>query len=218
MPEENPEIKQEQAKQEQKQPVQEQKQFSQEQKQSHPEQKQSAPEQKQPGFRHIIRVANVDLAGEKQIRWAMTKIKGVGINFADAVCAAANIVKTKKAGNLSEQEIGKLNEIVSNPSPLPIWFFNRNRDYDSGEDKHLLTGTLSFFQENDIKRMKKIKCYRGVRHSKGLPVRGQRTRSNFRKSKGKVVGVAKKKIAQEKKESGKGKGDGKGEGKGEKKK
>lgn len=206
MPEENPETKQGQARQEQKQPAQAQKQLPH-------EQKQSAPEQKQPSFRHIIRVANVDLAGEKQIRWAMTKIKGIGINFADAVCVAANIVRTKKAGNLSEQEIAKLNEIVSNPSPLPVWFFNRKRDYDTGEDKHLLTGTLSFFQENDIKRMKKIRCYRGVRHSKGLPVRGQRTRSNFRKSKGKVVGVAKKKIAQEKKAEGKEK-----EGKGEKKK
>ena len=56
---------------------------------------------------------------------------------------------------------------------------------------HLLTGNLTFYKENDIKRMKKIKSLKGMRHQKGLPVRGQRTKSHFRKNKGKVVGVAK---------------------------
>ncbi len=153
------------------------------------------PEQKPSSFKHIVRVANVDLSGEKQIRWAMTKIKGIGINFADAVCAVAGIDRTAKTGNLSDQQVEKLNKVVSEPkSGIPTWFFNRKKDYESGEDKHLLTGTLSFVQENDIKLQKKIKSYRGMRHAKGLPVRGQRTRSNFRRSKGKVVGVSKKKI------------------------
>ena len=69
---------------------------------------------------------------------------------------------------------------------------NHRKEYESGEDKHLITGTLNFTKDNDLKRLKKIKCLRGARHQKGLPVRGQRTRSNFRKSKGKVVGVKKK--------------------------
>ena len=70
---------------------------------------------------------------------------------------------------------------------------NRRRDYDTGEDKHLLIGTLQFSKDNDIKRLKKIKALRGMRHQKGLPVRGQRTKSNFRRNKGKVIGVKKKK-------------------------
>ena len=66
---------------------------------------------------------------------------------------------------------------------------NRRNDYDTGQNKHLLTGDLQFTVENDIKMMKKMKCYKGVRHILGQPVRGQRTRSNFRRNKGKVMGV-----------------------------
>lgn len=148
------------------------------------------PEKK--GFKHIVRVANIDIPGEKAVRFALTKIKGIGINFADAVCAVAKVSKSKKTGELSDGEVAKLNEVVNTQKGIPFWMFNRKKDYTTGEDKHLLTGTLGFTQENDLKRLKMIKTLRGIRHSKGLPVRGQRTRSNFRKSKGKVVGVKKK--------------------------
>ena len=153
------------------------------------------PEQKfAPGFKHIVRVANVDLPGPKKIRFALTNIKGVGINFADAVCIVAKVKRTEPAGNLSDNEVQKLNDVVNNPKQhgIPGWMFNRKKDDETGEDKHVLTGTLNYVHENDLKRLKKIKTLRGVRHQKGLPVRGQRTRSNFRKSKGKVVGVTKK--------------------------
>ena len=64
---------------------------------------------------------------------------------------------------------------------------------EDGKDFHLLTGNLSFAEENDVKRLKKIRSYRGIRHGQGLPVRGQKTKANFRKNKGKVsLGVAKK--------------------------
>lgn len=144
-------------------------------------------------YKHIVRIANVDVPGEKQVRFALTKIKGVGINFADAVCAATGVNKVEKAGNLSDENVLKLNEILQSPNgKLPSWMFNRRKDYETGEDKHILTGTLNFVKENDLKRLKKIKTLRGVRHQKGLPVRGQRTRSHFRKNKGKVIGVKKK--------------------------
>lgn len=148
-------------------------------------------------FKHIIRVANVDLPGEKSIRFALTNIKGVGLRFADAVCVMAGVNRRTKAGTISQEQVSLLDKIVTNPLAygFPIWMVNRRRDYDSGEDKHLLTGNLNFVQENDIKRLKKIKSYRGWRHILGQPTRGQRTRSNFRRNKGKVVGVAKKKIA-----------------------
>lgn len=145
-------------------------------------------------FRHLVRVANVDLPGNKDIAWALTKIKGVGINFASAVCALAGILKTQKAGYLSDDEVKKLNAVLQDPvkNGLPWWMLNRKKDFETGENKHFLGGTLSFVHENDIKRLKKIRTLRGVRHSKGLTVRGQRTKSNFRRNKGKVIGVVKK--------------------------
>ena len=146
-------------------------------------------------FQHIVRVANVDLPGDKQIRFALTKIKGIGINLADALCALAKVDRHAKTGYLSSQDVEHLTQVVTNPiqSGLPVWMFNRRMDFDTGEDKHVIMGTLAFVHDNDLKRLKKIKSYVGVRHIRGLPVRGQRTRSHFRKNKGKVVGVAKKK-------------------------
>ena len=72
---------------------------------------------------------------------------------------------------------------------------NRKHDPESGQDRHLLVAELDFEKDNDIKRMKMIRSYRGLRHMFGYPVRGQRTRSNFRKNKGKVMGVKRAKTA-----------------------
>ena len=150
--------------------------------------------QVQDSFKHIVRVADVDIVGEKPLRIALTKIKGIGINIADVVCVISKVSKRKKAGNLNEEEVKRLTDVIKDPlkNGIPAWMLNRRKDYESGEDKHILTGTLNFVKDNDLKRLKKIKSLRGMRHQKGLPVRGQRTRSNFRKSKGKVVGVKKK--------------------------
>lgn len=152
------------------------------------------PEKQNPNFKHIVRVANVDIPGTKSIRIALTSIKGIGINFADSICLVSNVKRDAKTGNLTDKEIETLNAVVQNPAKfnIPAWMMNRRKDFDSGENKHLLTGPLNFAQENDLKRLKKIKTLRGIRHIRGLPVRGQRTRSNFRRSKGKVVGVRKK--------------------------
>ncbi len=166
-----------------------------------------------PSFKHIVRVVNVDLPGNKSIHWALTNIKGIGINFADALCSLAQVPKEAKAGNMTEEQIKQLNDIITNPLHygFPSWMLNRRKDFETGEDQHLITGTLAYVQDNDIKFMKKIRSYKGVRHIQGQPVRGQRTRSNFRRNKGKVVGVVKKKVAPGageeggKKEGGKGK-------------
>ena len=153
--------------------------------------------EQKPNYKHIVRVANVDVQGSRPIRIALTEIKGIGINLADIVCITAGIDKVEKAGNLNEEQVKKLNQVVENLAShgLPTWLFNRRKDYDTGADIHLLTGNVSFYRENDIKRLKKIKSLKGIRHGKGLPVRGQRTKSHFRTNKGKVVGVAKKKVA-----------------------
>lgn len=145
-------------------------------------------------FRHIVRIANVDIPGEKVIKTSLQKIKGIGTTFAEILCIVAGIDRTTKTGNLTDNEIEKLNKTIANPgdSGIPTWMFNRRRDWETGKDSHILTGTLGFTKENDLKRLKKVKTLRGMRHQKGLPVRGQRTRSNFRRNKGKVVGVKKK--------------------------
>jgi small subunit ribosomal protein S13 len=146
-------------------------------------------------FKHIVRIANTDLDGNKAIQQALRKIKGISFMFSSAVCNISGIDGTKKAGVLSEDEIKKLGDIIESPLKfnIPEWLFNRRKDVIDGTTKHLLTGDLKFQQENDIKILKKIKCYRGSRHSAGLPVRGQRTKSNFRKNKGKLsLGVKKK--------------------------
>jgi len=151
--------------------------------------------EEQREFKHIVRIANTDLDGKKHIVKALCKIKGVGHQFANTVCYLSKIKKTKRTGHLTDEEIKKLDDIVRNPSEFgcPSWLFNRRRSYDDGKDKHLILADLTFTKDNDIKRLKKIKSYRGVRHMLGLPVRGQRTKSNFRKAKGKVMGVKKKK-------------------------
>ena len=148
-------------------------------------------------YKHLVRVANTDIKGEKHVLYALSKIKGVSVMFANAVCRKAQVPITKKAGYLSDTEVKYLDNVISNPARagITVWMFNREKDYEIGEDKHLFSGNLEFAREMDIKRMKKTKSYKGLRHQWGLPVRGQKTRSNFRKNKGKgSLGVQRKKI------------------------
>jgi small subunit ribosomal protein S13 len=148
-------------------------------------------------FKHLVRVLNTDLDGKKPILYALTKIKGIKYMLSNAICRKANLPLTKRAGFLSDDEIKSLETVLSdlNKAGIPPWMMNRRKDVDTGEDKHLITNTLDYTQEMDIKKMKKTKSYKGLRHQWGQPVRGQRTKSNFRKNKGKgSLGVQKKKI------------------------
>jgi small subunit ribosomal protein S13 len=125
---------------------------------------------------------------------ALKEIKGVGMVLAHAVCRATNINTEKRVGDLTDSEISKLEDAVKMPLTygIPTWMLNRRRDPETGEDNHLLTNDLAFAKEQDIKLLRRIKCYRGVRHAVGLPCRGQRTKSNFRPLKGKVQKAPKK--------------------------
>jgi len=157
------------------------------------EQKAQAAENKD--FKYFVRIANTDLDGNKHLIQALKKIKGVSLMFSNMICNIAGVDKTIKTGFLKEDQVKKLDDILNNPLKYnaPSWMFNRRKNYEDGKDYHVISGNLSFAEENDIKRMKKIRSYRGVRHGLGLPVRGQRTKSNFRRNKGKAsLGVAKK--------------------------
>ncbi|MFO8016378.1 MAG: 30S ribosomal protein S13 [Candidatus Woesearchaeota archaeon] len=145
-------------------------------------------------FRHIVRIAESDLEGTKPIIDSLRNVKGVDFMFSNAICRVSGISKEKRTGDLSDEEIKQIDNVIKEPLKynIPKWMLNRREDYDTGEDLQLVGGSIRFVRDNDIKRMRMIKAYRGVRHSSGLPVRGQRIKANFRRNKGKVTGVKRK--------------------------
>ncbi len=145
-------------------------------------------------FRHIVRVANTDLDGSKSISNALKKIKGVNFVFSNALCTFANMDKKRFTGQLSQDEVARLDAILADPLKygFPIWMLNRRKDTETGADKHILGADLKWQIDNDTKIMKKIRTYRGVRHMSRLPVRGQKTKNNFRNKRGKSLGVQRK--------------------------
>ncbi|MFH1650010.1 MAG: 30S ribosomal protein S13 [Candidatus Woesearchaeota archaeon] len=147
-------------------------------------------------FRHLVRIANTDLAGEKHLIVALTKIKGVSASFANAICIVSGFKKNTQTGSLTEAQAKKIEDTIREPSKygIPAWMLNRRKDYETGQDMHLLGVDFDVIVDSDIKRQKKAKTYKGLRHQWGLPVRGQRTKSNFRKNKGKGLGVKKSKV------------------------
>jgi len=149
------------------------------------------PEEK---FKHLVRVVNTDLDGNKLVNRALRKIKGVSYMMSNAICNVALIDDNKKTGDLNQEEVKKIEDIIANPIKynIPDWLVNRRKDSETGQDIHLTSSQLKLIKEFDIKKMRRIKSYRGMRHSYGLPVRGQRTKGHFRK--GRAVGVQKKKI------------------------
>jgi len=154
--------------------------------------------------RVLIRVLGTDLDGEKTVKHAILKIKGVGHSFANAFCAAAKIDPEKKLGSFTESEISKLEEMLKDPEKLgvPKWILNRRRDIETGKDMHMTSSDVDVSEKFDVQRMIDKKTYKGVRHMLGLPVRGQRTRSSFRH--GKTVGVIRKAVRMQQQSSGKG--------------
>jgi small subunit ribosomal protein S13 len=153
-------------------------------------------------FRHIVRVLNTDLKGEKKVLMALQKIRGINYMFSNFICFSSKVDPRTITGKLTAEQITKLEDVMRNPAKYncPSWMMNRRKDFETGQDMHLLTTDWDLTIDNDIKKMKKIRSYRGVRHMIGQPVRGQRTKSNFRKNKGKLsLGVVKKKVAPPKK-------------------
>jgi small subunit ribosomal protein S13 len=139
----------------------------------------------------IIRILSKDIEGKLKVYVGLTEVKGISWGLANAICKTLNIDKNRRIGSLTKEEINKIEEFVKKPN-MPAYLFNRKMDMGTGEDKHLIGSDLELQKEFDIGRLKKIKSYKGFRHMAGLPVRGQRTRSNFRKNKKKGVGIKKK--------------------------
>ena len=142
-------------------------------------------------FRHLVRISGKDLEGNKKLMPALSDIRGVGDNFAAAVVKKMGIDPSVRVGTLSEQQVRSVEKALQDVSisALPQWFYNRRNDREAGETKQLLGSDLDFAIKNDIDAEKNVQSWRGIRHSLGLKVRGQRTRTTGRK--GATVGVRK---------------------------
>lgn len=127
----------------------------------------------------MARIAGVDLPKNKRAEIGLTYIYGIGRTSAQKILTAAGVDFNKRIGELTDEEIAKIRSIITS-------------DYK-------VEGALRSEVQMNIKRLMDIGCYRGIRHRKGLPVRGQRTRTNARTRKGKRKTVAGKKKATAKK-------------------
>ena len=123
----------------------------------------------------MARIAGVDLPRDKAVLYALPLIYGIGKHNASQVIEKAQLDPRTKIRDLSDAEIGRLREIIDN--------------------EFQVEGDLRREVQGNIRRLIEIGCYRGLRHRRGLPTRGQRTRSNARTRKGKAKTVAGKKKA-----------------------
>ena len=139
----------------------------------------------------VVRIMSKDMEGKTKVYSGLAKIKGISWSMSNAICNSLKIDKNRKIGSLTEEEMKKISDFVKNPK-VPSFLLNRRKDFETGENKHLQGSDLELKQEFDIKRLKKIKSYRGLRHMSNLPSRGQRTRSNFRKNRRRGSGIKKK--------------------------
>ena len=114
----------------------------------------------------MARIVGIDLPKQKRIIIAITYIFGIGSSSAKKILKQAKIAESKRAKDLTEQELTTLRTIIE-------------KDYK-------IEGDLKRIKLADIKRLREIKCWRGVRHMKGLPARGQKTRKNSRTVRGNV--------------------------------
>jgi len=123
----------------------------------------------------MVRIAGIQLPDKRRIDFALTQIYGVGRSNVVKILAKAKVDPATRTQNLTDEQISQLQKVV---------------------DDYKVEGDLRREVEENIKRLKRIKCYRGLRHQLNLPVRGQRTRSNARTKRGKrqTVGAMRKEV------------------------
>jgi small subunit ribosomal protein S13 len=127
----------------------------------------------------MARIAGVDLPRDKRVEVSLTYIYGIGQSRSQEILAQADVNPDTRVRDLSESEVARLREII-------------DRNYR-------VEGDLRREVAMNIKRLQEIGCYRGIRHRKGLPVRGQRTRTNARQKRGARKTVAGKRRSRAKK-------------------
>lgn len=140
----------------------------------------------------LVRIVGKDIRGDTKINSALTKISGISWTLAGAICKILKLDKKQNIQNIDKKEMLKIEEFIKTPKVLGF-LKNRQRDLEDGEDKHISGVDLKLRKDFDIKRLRKIKSYKGIRHAVNLPVRGQRTKANFRRNRKKSVAATKKK-------------------------
>jgi len=140
----------------------------------------------------LVRVLGKDIRGDKKLGAALTQIGGISWTLGNAICKILKLDRGQRIQDVDKDEMGKIEAFIKNPQ-VPAFLKNRQNDLETGEDMHVSGADLKLRKEFDIKRMKKIRSYKGIRHTANLPVRGQRTKGNFRRNRGKSVAAAKKK-------------------------
>jgi small subunit ribosomal protein S13 len=121
----------------------------------------------------MARISGVNIPTNKKINIALTYIFGIGNKIANDICSEASLDIMKRVSELNDDELNKIRDLI--------------------DQKHTVEGDLRRQISLDIKRLNDLGCYRGLRHRKKLPVRGQRTHTNARTRKGKAVAIAGKK-------------------------
>ena len=122
----------------------------------------------------MARIAGVNIPTQKKLGTALTYIYGIGKKLSSDVCKVANVDSNSRVQDLSESEIKSISDVISS--------------------SHNVEGDLRREVSGNIKRLKDLGAYRGVRHRKNLPCRGQRTHTNARTKKGKAIAIAGKKL------------------------
>ena len=140
-------------------------------------------------YMHMVRLSGADMDGSLKFPFALSQMKGISPRMALAIAKIAGIDPDIRFGYLSEKEHERILTIIADPVQhgIPAWLVNRRNDPATGKDKHINGSELIFSLKTDVDRLKKIKSYRGIRHSLGLKVRGQRTRTTGRR--GQTIGV-----------------------------
>ena len=121
----------------------------------------------------MARISGVNIPTNKKVNIALTYIFGIGRKIANDICQSASVDLAKRVSELNDDELNKIRELIDN--------------------KYSVEGDLRRKISIDMKRLNDLGCYRGFRHRKKLPVRGQRTHTNARTRKGKAVAIAGKK-------------------------
>ncbi|MEK6986346.1 MAG: 30S ribosomal protein S13 [Candidatus Thermoplasmatota archaeon] len=142
-------------------------------------------------FRYLVRIQNTDLDGKKPAGVALGYVPGVGKRLAPIVARDAGVDPFGRIGDLPEEKIQLLNTVITElTESLPTWMVNRRKDPETGEDRHMVGTEITIMLREDLNRLKKIRSWRGYRHERKLPTRGQRTKANGRF--GAAVGVQRK--------------------------
>ncbi len=145
-------------------------------------------------YKHIVRVASADIDGQENLLQGLTRIKGVGLRISKSIINQLELDPSQRLGYITDETIAGIEQIIKDPvaAGLPDWYVNRPRDRMSGKMMHLIGSDLDFAHKNDIDRLRRIKSWRGTRHTLGLKVRGQHTRTTGRG--GMAVGVSRKNL------------------------